>query len=487
MKFLIDTNIFIPLEPTSHSEIESGTLTAAQFNRLTIESGHQVYVHPVTLLDIKQDQDQNRRKMREILFEKYPKLPDPPEVFSDLSNILGNPSPYTNDWIDNHLIAALASNAVDLLVTEDRKIHKKAQRLDLQERVTTVIDAISILQNLFDRSPIPPPAVKETKAHTLDENDPIFDSFRSDYPGFNDWLNRCKLDHRHTWVIEGNNKHLAAVCIIKPEKDVLSLSGKVLKICSFKVSENHGGNRFGELLLKTIFAYVEKNKYNWIYVTVFERHSNLLGLLTDFGFKNIGISKLGENILAKPLIFSEDDLNKMSPLDFNISFGPSAIKFMDVPAFIVPIQPRYHRILFPEMEKQFELIPGLYPYGNAIRKAYLSNSIIRKIEPGSTLLFYRSEDLQSIAVLGVVEGTLVSSSPVEIARYVGKRTVYMFKEIETMCKKPVLAILFRQARILNNPIPFKELVKNDIIKKAPQSIATIPKEAFQWLQSRINK
>ena len=35
MKFLIDTNIFIPLEPTRSSEVEGGTTEATKFVQLT--------------------------------------------------------------------------------------------------------------------------------------------------------------------------------------------------------------------------------------------------------------------------------------------------------------------------------------------------------------------------------------------------------------------------------------------------------------------
>jgi hypothetical protein len=36
----------------------------------------------------------------------------------------------------------------------------------------------------------------------------------------------------------------------------------------------------------------------------------------------------------------------------------------------------------------------------------------------------------------------------DLARFVGKRTVYPLNEIVAMCRRPVLAILFRLARVL---------------------------------------
>lgn len=488
MKFLIDTNIFIPLEPTDLADLEAGTPAAIEFARLVSETGHQLYVHPATRADIRRDVDEARRRVREILFNKYPCLPHPPPISSRLERILGRAEPQTNEWVDNHLIAALEADAVDFLVTEDLTLRKKAARLGLEARVATVTEAISIVQDLFDIAPMPPPAVQAVKAHALNEHDPIFKSFREDYPGFDAWLRKCKREHRQAWVIEVEPARLAAFCIVKPEKSVdFGVVGKILKMCSFKVSDEYNGFRFGELLLKTVFDHASSNRYDWIYVTVFEKYGNLIGLLKDFGFQDVGHrTKLGEVVLAKPMSFTEADRDSWDSLAFNVRYGPFAVKIKGVPTFVVPIKPQYHRLLFPEAEEQLELMPGRQPFGNSIRKAYLSNSLIRTITGGANLLFYRSEDIHSVTCLGVVEDTLVSSSPIEVARYVGKRTVYTFREIEALCSREVLAILFRQSRILKSAIPLKELMANGVLSAAPQSIVTVAEEAREWLQTRLN-
>ena len=488
MKFLIDTNIFIPLEPASTTDLQAVTPVATEFVQLIFKAGHQLYVHPTVRVDIQRDVNDERIKLRELLLNKYPCLPNPPNIPSWLEDILGHAEPKTNDWVDHHLIAALAADAVDFLVTEDRRLRQKAKRVNLHNRVVTAAEALSIIEDLFDTTPVPPPAVRNVKAHVLNADDPIFQSFREDYPNFDEWLKKCKREHRQTWIIEGKHSRLAAICIVKQEKDVnFGLVGKILKICSFKVSEEYNGFRFGELLLKTVFTYANTNNYNWIYVTVLEKHNELIELLEDFGFQKVGSqTELGEVVLTKPMLFTEAERDSLEPLAFNIRYGPFAVKVVGVPIFIIPIRPRYHRFLFPEAEEQLELIPGTLTFGNSIRKAYLSNAAIRTITPGANLLFYRSEDISSVTALGVVEDTLVSSSPIVIANYVGKRTVYRFTEIEELCQKEVLAILFRQSRILNNPISLNELRTNSVLAAAPQSILTVPEEITQWLQTRLN-
>ena len=488
MKFLIDTNVFIPLEPAGEAGEQPWAQAAIELARLVSEARSQLYVHPLEREDIQRDRDEPRRELRERLFQKYPLLPDPPEVPREFEQEIGAPTPGTNDWVDDHLLAALHANAVDFLVTEDRGLHRKAARLDLAERVATVTEAISVVRDLFDRAPPAPPAVRSVVAHVLDGSDPIFESLRLDYPAFDDWLAKCKREHRRSWAISGAGGELAGVCIVKPEPSAPHLpEGRVLKMCTFKVSPAHNGFRYGELLLKAVVRHAISNSYEWLYVTVVEKHEHLIAFLTEFGFEDVGANQgTGERVFAKPLTFTDADRSAADPLTFNIRFGPFASKVAGAPAFVVPIKPLYHSLLFPDAERQTELFPGRFAFGNSIRKAYLSHGSIRTITQGANLLFYRSGDVQGVMATGVVENTLVSSSATHVATFVGKRTVYSFEEIEAMCGRDILAILFRHSGILKPPIQLAELVAHGVLTAHPQSIVTVPQEATAWLQERLD-
>lgn len=488
VKFLIDTNIFIPLEPTSPADVEARTAVATELARIATECGHQLYLHPASKADIGRNADQERSRLRLMLSDKYPCLDSSPPISAQLRAVLGPAQRGSRDWVDHQLIAAVAGDAVDFLVTEDQPIHRKARRLGLDGRVCTVDDALSIIRALFEVPPVPPPAAQSVKAYQLDSGDPIFDTLREDYENFDLWLTKCKREHRQAWYIHGCECCLAAVCIVKTETPgEPGLQGKTLKICTFKVSDQYKGFRYGELLLKPVFEYARLNSYESMYVTVFEKHGQLISLFEDFGFRQMQArTPLGELILAKPLSFTHAERDQLDPLPFNVRYGPFAVKIEGVPSFVVPVRPEYHRLLFPEFEQQPELWPGAHPFGNSLRKAYLSNASIRTIGSGANLLFYRSGDVRGLTALGVVEGTMVSSSPQQIAQYVGKRTVYRFEQIQSMCEREVLAILFRQSRLLDQPIPFRELKGIGLISVPPQSIVGVPKEATQWLRTRID-
>ena len=176
----------------------------------------------------------------------------------------------------------------------------------------------------------------------------------------------------------------------------------------------------------------------------------------------------------------------MDAVEYNVTFGPRYFRVENVPGYIVPIQPRYHAMLFPEAEVQLPLMASSHPFGNSIRKAYLCHSNLRRLAPGAFLLFYRSQDVRAVCVLGVVEDTIVSDEAREIARFVGKRTVYSFNEIEQMAAKPVLGVLFRQSRLLDRPWPLDLLKRSGIVNGPPQSFAAIPESAQRWLIHQLH-
>lgn len=132
------------------------------------------------------------------------------------------------------------------------------------------------------------------------------------------------------------------------------------------------------------------------------------------------------------------------------------------------------RQLFPELE--MSALGGCRPCGNSMRKAYLSRASIRIVEPGAVLLFYRSEDWRAVDVIGVVEDSLASVDPDEIARFVGKSTVFDYDSIKRLCEEgEILALRFRQVLVLGSAarLSFSALRKNGVIKDAPISIQNI--------------
>lgn len=491
MNILVDTNIIIPLEPSSSTDFEVNTDIALEFHSLVQKSGNVLFIHPAIEHDFDRDKNLERIKLRKKVSKRYNKIESPPPV-SILNPIhVGVPKFGSNDYVDNCFLASVEGDAVDYLITEDKGIHKKAKKIGLQPRVLYLKDAISLLQDFFDEIPPPPPSVETKKVYELNINDSIFHSLREDYfPKFDSWFQKCKRQHRDAYVIYDKGKTgIAGICIHKKEDCLPSgEKGKTLKLCTFKVSETQHGNRYGELLLKSIFDYADKNNYQNMYFTTYPKHEELIEFSKSFGFCCFQKQDDSEISMQKSLAFSKDDTTKYSPLDFNIKFGPRVTIFGKNSAFVVPIKPEFHDILFPEIREELLLFPDHKPCGNSIKKAYLSNSATNLLKPGDNLLFYRSQFRPSITALGIIESYIRSTDPNLIARYVGSRTVYKYVDIVDMCKeskRATLAIKFRYVKQLEPSIGIKELKDNFILNGPPQSITKLNPEGTEWIKQKL--
>jgi L-amino acid N-acyltransferase YncA len=320
----------------------------------------------------------------------------------------------------------------------------------------------------------------------------MFTSLRDDYPGFDQWLEKAAREQRRAWTIEPAGE-LAGICLWKDDDDEYQLGGKVMKVSTFKVSNQHRGHRYGDLLLKALFQHLSSNSYDRAWLTVFEKHEELVALIEDFGFERLSgrTTELGELVMVKSLL--PDENREYGAFEFHQRYGPPALAFSRAPVFVIPIQPQFHRLLFPDYEQQArssqqpQLPWPQQPFGNALRKAYLSRSGIRDLPSGSTILFYRSADVQGVTSVGVVESTLRSSDPGELAQFANLRTVYSFSQISDLASQEVIAVRFRQDRLLPEAIKLDDLIQAKALAGAPQTITRVTdKEAIEWLRQLID-
>ncbi|GAA0986260.1 hypothetical protein GCM10009551_037590 [Nocardiopsis tropica] len=502
-RFLIDTNFFITLEPFNGS-IEPGQRTAAEVVRLCSKQGHRVFVHPASRDEIDNGKNPERVRQRHAELLKYEMLEDEPPVSKELKLLAGDSEVDSNNHRDLRILAAVHANAAHYLVTNDQGLHRRAGRAGLGDRVLTLADAASMLASLEPDRSKNPPRIDEVQAYALDIDQDIFDSLRSEYgEEFLPWLDKVRgdFDNRLCFVIRDPlDQSYAAIAIIKRREidcEYAYMNQLVSKICTFKVMDHQRGARLGELLLNAIMRHHVADNIASTYVEAYRTHQDLIDFLAQFGFDEAGsTARESEAILHKRYRPTASEARKMDPLEFHKRFGVGSISPRSG-WFVVPVQTKWHEQLFPEaahnvqpgeqMHLGPELVP-IFPWGNAIRKAYICNSGTTQISPGDALLFYRSGGRKTVMAVGVVESTLRSEDADEVLGLTGGRTVYPAEDVRAMCQHPkgALVILFRLDRLLDPEIKLSDLVEHRCLKTHPQSVTRVGDEGTRWLQSRLN-
>jgi ribosomal protein S18 acetylase RimI-like enzyme len=509
-KFLLDTNVIIGLEDPCPVD---STLT--ELVRRCSQYGVRLFIDSAVDDDIRRDRDLERRAATLSKIEKFERLHSLPKLSdSELSRHYGQINS-ANDRSDCRLLYCLDRGAADFLITADDRLLRRAQRFGLGERVLSAQDAVQWLRQTFQPTEVKLPYVIEKFAYSVDTSNALFDGLRADYPGFDRWFReKCARQHRKCWVVDVSGE-LAGVLVRKDENrseaDGIKLTGeKILKISTFKISEDFRGEKFGEQLLKQCLWYAQLNGYELVYVTAYADKEDLIHLLTNYGFSITGRNFKGEIVLEKSLyydeIFASADANF---IDLDRKFYPRFYDGVYVSKYIVPIRGNYHRKLFPEVfyRKPLPLFDGfpsevipLAPRvksripGNTIKKVYVCRAQSKRMKAGDILLFYLSKDddtdiSQCITSAAIVEGVNESRSIQELVRLTAKRSVFSRDELESIQierEAPVKVIDFILVGHAVNPIDINTLVLDGILKGPPQSITKLPHDKYLKLCERLD-
>jgi len=499
----IGPNVIIGLEDWKEVSPEFAALT-----QIAARHGVGVFVHAVSRDDLARDSDVSRRNVSLSKIAKYPVIAKVRNLSrSDLEAKFGS-LPRPNDVVDATLLHALKIGVCDFLVTQDRGLHERAKRhsSDLGGRVLYVANALELLRSTYEPSQITLPFVEEAEAHTIPLGDPIFESLREGYPGFDQWwAEKCVKAMRKCWVVTDSGD-LAGIVVRKDEKpsdtDAKLPGDKILKICTLKVRPESRGIKLGELLLKNVLWFAQKNRYDVVYLTTFAEQVTLIDLLEYYGFVYTYTNLTGELVYEKSL--SRERLfiqNGQSFFDAARLSYPRFCAGSEVPVYGIPIREAYHEILFPELvnRQQIDLFQlgslgsGPRTPGNTIRKVYLCRAQASIHEPGAILLFYKGKSIynpsQAMTTLGVFEDMRYATSLEELRQMAGGRSVYSERQLVEWCAtdaRPVKLINFLLVGHIEPPIGFRQLKADGVFGgHPPQSIFRMPSDRARTIFSRV--
>lgn len=391
MKVLLDTNIIIHREASKVHNLDIGQL----FNWLD-RLKYDKFIHPLTIEELNRYKDQDSLKAMNIKIESYNQLKHQAVLSERIKKVSKQVDTQKNDINDTQILNEVFENRVDLLISEDKKIHTKAKLLGISDRVFRIQTFLekSIAENpeLINHKVL---AVKKVDFAEVNLKDSFFDSFRNDYKEFDKWFNGKAEQPCYVCY---NDNQLIAFLFIKLEQigaesyvDITPSfkPKKRLKIGTLKVTGN--GYKIGERFLKTIFDNALLLKVEEIYVTIFDKRpeqEQLIEMLEEWGFYKFGI-KTTQN--GEELVYVRE-FNKNLPV--NIENPKLTFPFFSKQTnkYLIKIEPQYHTELFPDSINTKEdkaKYTENEPHRNRISKVYISHSPDRHLKSGDIVLIYR--------------------------------------------------------------------------------------------------
>lgn len=463
MRVLLDTNIIIYRENKKMTNYSIGHLF-----RWLDKLKYDKLIHPLTKKEIAMYQYADPAEAMTLKLDAYQELKTQAPMAEQVAAFSATTDKSENDRIDTALLNEVYQGRVDLLITEDKRLRRKAVLLGLGHKVLSInaflTAATNENPNLIEYKAL---AVQKVTIGTLDVHNEFFDSLRNAYVGFDTWFSRkCDED---AYICRDDTGQLLGFLYLKTESAAENYSDitphfqpkKRLKIGTFKVVAT--GFRLGERFIKIILDNAVEQNADEIYVTLFKNRlelETLATLLSRWGFENYGMkTSTGERVLTKQM---KQYLPELSPRQNfpNLIYG--------VQKFILPILPQYHTSLLPDSilrnENENDFLAKT-PYRYALQKVYISFAPERNIRPGDVVVFYRNgvqgnaghtAVLTSVAI--VEEAISDFASKEEYMGHVQNRSVFTNDELEQFWRQ------HRGNQIVLKFVFMKSFVKRPILK-----------------------
>ena len=476
MRALLDTNVIIHRENTKATSFTIGKLFY-WLDKLHYEK----LIHPYSIDELRKYRNPQMQSLYDAKIDAYTDMRCIAPQTAEFTALLSDTPKTANDQIDNQLLCELYCKRADILITEDRRMRLKADRLGLSERVFTINSFIEKCTNenpdLIDYKVL---AVKKELFGNIDATDPFFATFREAYTGFEDWF--IKKSNEEAYVCRTDAGAILGFLYLKTETEEENYSDiapifrpkRRLKVGTFKVEAS--GFRLGERFIKIIFDNAIERNVEEIYVTLYMNRPELrmlYDLLVRWGFYKYGIKKNcnGEEVVL---------IKKMTGYDISKSVKENFpnIRY-NVQKFFLPIEAQYHTPLFPDSqlrtEGNFDYL-GDKAHRYALQKVYISLSYKRDMRPGDLLVIYRKGTMAGrkayesvVSTICVVDEVRYNfSSKEDYFKYCENRTVFDPETLNQLWEKHrnnLLMVKFIFVKSLMKRITLGELWDSGIVPR----------------------
>ena len=252
--------------------------------------------------------------------------------------------------------------------------------------------------------------LKYQKFCDINIEDNFFSSLKEDYVEFEDWFKKKSSSNSEAYVFFNSKQNLDGFLYLKREDQVDSTispalpNGVSIKIGTLKI--NAHGTKLGERFVKKAFDHAMVENADYIYVTIFSKHSSLILLFERYGFIKHG-TKIGANGSENVYIRKLKNLSGDPVKDF------PHFSIQDRKYYLLAIYPEYHSAFLPDSilnNENHDIVQDV-SHTNSIHKIYISGiARTKKMNPGDIVAIYRTTDGKGkafyrsvVSSLGVVE------------------------------------------------------------------------------------
>lgn len=475
MRALLDTNIIIHRE-----NIKATNLSIGQLFHWLDAMHYEKIIHPYTVNELRKYSNGQIQQLYDAKLSAYTQMKSVAKQTPEFIELLNDTPKTDNDLIDNQLLFELFCGRTDILITEDRKMRIKAQKLGIEDRVFTInsfiTKAVAENPDLIEYKFL---SVKKKCFGNIDVKNPFFDTFRDAYLGFEQWFSK-KCDEE-AYICYNDRDEILGFLYLKTEDENENYSDinprfkpmRRLKVGTFKVEAS--GFRLGERFIKIIFDNAIERHLDEIYVTLFMDRPELKALydlLIRWGFFEYGIKYTNgkeEIVLVKKLGVYDDTLSPKENFP-NLKYNHNK--------FFLPIEAKYHTPLLPDSQLKTENevdFLGDQPQKYALQKVYISFSYKRNMKPGDFIVLYRKgitpgrKAFESvISTIGIIDEVAYNfKDKEEFLKYCENRTVFSSDELESFWqdkKDLLLVIKFIYVKSLSRRLNLAHLWSKGIIQ-----------------------
>ena len=393
-----------------------------------------------------------------------------------------------NGKVDNIFLLQVYNDSCSYLLTNDKYMLNKAEKLYIRDRVLTPSELLDKIEKEYpELTDYHILNIKKKAFSSINLSDNFFDSLKSSYKEFPKWFRSKANDNEYAYVFESEEKIFGFLYVKTEgfEEDYSQIEPifpkkKRLKVGTFKT--DYPGFRIGERFLNIIFDNARKQDVDEIYITMFENSGEikqLRSMLEQWGFRYWG-TKNSELVLVKDM--RKYDYTKDPKYNFPLLKE-------DYNVFFLPIKPNYHTDLFPDMflrNENIKLYEENKAHRFALEKVYVSGNDFTKVKPGDIVLIYRIGDrwpkkyTSVITGIAIIESSNIPTTKEDYLKICSNRSIFTPEELNNMFyeQKRILSLLNYKSLI--QKVTLEQLRDNKMVgfKEGPRSLSRVSKKDY---------